>query len=276
DRNQITRLHDLNDDGEADYYENFNNDFEATHHFHEFTFDLDRDAEGNFIFAKAARHALPAKVKHHGVILKLDPEGKRLETVCRGFRVPNGVAVSPEGYITTSDQEGHWIPSTPVAWCTPGSYHGYAWGGDVDPARVDDYDPPLTYLPISVDNSGAGQAWVPDNRWGPLKGHLIHSSYGRGTLYAVLIERAGGQIQGGAFELPLMIDTGVMRPDFRKRDGQLYVCGLRGWGTKRKAVGGFYRVRYTVKPVHMPTQLHVNTTDGIAITFSPALDPKSA
>ena len=156
DRDQITRLHDLNGDGEADYYENFNNDFHVTHHFHEFTFDLDRDREGNFYFAKAARHALPAKVKHHGVIMKLDPDGKNLEVVCRGFRVPNGVAVGPNGEITTSDQEGHWIPSTRVNLCSPDSFHGYMWGGGVDPDRKG-YDDPITWLPISVDNSGAGQ-----------------------------------------------------------------------------------------------------------------------
>ena len=52
-------------------------------------------------------------MKHHGVIMKLDPDGKNLEVVCRGFRVPNGVAVGPNGEITTSDQEGHWDPFDP-------------------------------------------------------------------------------------------------------------------------------------------------------------------
>ena len=122
DRDQITILHDLNRDGQADYYQNFNNEFHVTHHFHEFTFDLDRDREGNFYFAKAARHALPAKVKHHGVIFKMAPDGTNLEVVCTGFRVPNGVAVGPNGEITTSDQEGNWIPSTRVNLCSPGEF----------------------------------------------------------------------------------------------------------------------------------------------------------
>ena len=38
-RDQITRLHDLNADGEADFYENFNNDVAITPGFHEFQFD---------------------------------------------------------------------------------------------------------------------------------------------------------------------------------------------------------------------------------------------
>jgi len=274
DRNQITRLHDLNGDGEADYYENFFNDFEATHHFHEFTFDLDRDAAGNFYFAKAARHALPAKVKHHGVILKLDPSGRNAEVLCNGFRVPNGVAVSPSGEVTTSDQEGHWIPSTRVNWCKPGSFHGNMWSGGVDPDRKD-YDPPIAFLPISVDNSGAGQAWTPDERWGLPAGSLIHTTFGRGKAFLMLMENAGGVVQGGAVELPLDFDSGLMRPDFRESDGQLYLCGLYGWGTKRKAVGGFYRARYTGKPFHLPVRLHAGRA-GIQIGFSQELDRAAA
>ncbi len=273
DRDQITRLHDLNRDGQADYYENFNSDFHVTHHFHEFTFDLDRDREGNFYFAKAARHALPAKVKHHGVIFKMDSEGRNLEVVCTGFRVPNGVAVGPGGLITTSDQEGHWIPSTRLNLCSPGSFHGYMWGGSI-PDR-DGYDDPITWLPISVDNSGAGQAWVDSDRWGPFQGHLVHSSFGRGKIFLVLMERAGGTVQGGAVELPVDIDTGLMRPDFRASDGNLYTAGLYGWGTKRKAVGGFHRVRYTGGKVLVPSELHVSRK-GIDVSFLHELDPQTA
>ncbi len=276
DRNQITRLHDLNGDGEADYYESFNNDFLVTHHFHEFTFDLDRGPDGAFYFAKAARHALPAKVDHHGVIFKLDAEGENLEVVCRGFRVPNGVAVGPNGEITTSDQEGHWIPSTPVVLCEPGGYYGYPWGGGVGPDAVERYDRPIAYLPISVDNSGAGQAWVPDGRWGPLEGHLVHSSFGRGKIFVVLMEKVDGQVQGGAYELPVDFDTGLMRPDFREDDGQLYITGLYGWGSKKKAPGGFYRVRYTGEDACLPIELHVSKRDGMAIRFTQPLDRATA
>ncbi len=273
DRDQVTVLHDLNQDGQADYYENLNNEFHTTHHFHEFTFDLDRDDDGNFYFAKAARHALPAKVKHHGVILKMSPDGRDLEVVCTGFRVPNGVAVGPGGEITTSDQEGHWIPSTRVNLCSPGSFHGYMWGGSI-PER-EGYDDPITWLPISVDNSGAGQAWVRGDRWGPFDGHLVHSSFGRGKIFLMLMERAAGTVQGGAVELPVDFDSGLLRPDFRKGDGNLYLVGLYGWGTKRKAVGGFYRARRTGGKILVPTELHVSR-QGIDLSFLHELDPDTA
>ena len=57
-RDQIAILHDLNDDGETDFYECFNHDHQVTDHFHEFAMDLQTDAEGNFYYAKAARHCV--------------------------------------------------------------------------------------------------------------------------------------------------------------------------------------------------------------------------
>ena len=49
-RDQITRLHDLNGDGEADFYENFNNDcVRSTDNFHEFALDLQTDARGQLL-----------------------------------------------------------------------------------------------------------------------------------------------------------------------------------------------------------------------------------
>ena len=43
-RDQITRLVDLNADGETDFYENFNNDAYNSEHFHEQVMDLQTDA----------------------------------------------------------------------------------------------------------------------------------------------------------------------------------------------------------------------------------------
>ncbi|MGE3809540.1 MAG: DUF6797 domain-containing protein, partial [Gemmataceae bacterium] len=68
-RDQICRLHDLNNDGEIDFYECFNNDHQVTEHFHEFAMGLQTDAAGNFYYAKSARHALKAVVPQHGTLL---------------------------------------------------------------------------------------------------------------------------------------------------------------------------------------------------------------
>jgi hypothetical protein len=50
-RDQLVRLHDLNGDGETDFYESFNSDHQVTDHFHEFAMGLQTDKEGNFYYA---------------------------------------------------------------------------------------------------------------------------------------------------------------------------------------------------------------------------------
>ncbi|MCK5944860.1 MAG: hypothetical protein KAI24_22925, partial [Planctomycetes bacterium] len=75
-RDGLTRLIDSNEDGEADRYENFNNQVYITPAFHEFAFDLQTDQDGNFYFSKGAPvnpggRGFMKIVPHHGTILKV-------------------------------------------------------------------------------------------------------------------------------------------------------------------------------------------------------------
>ena len=58
-RDQIVRLHDLNGDGETDFYECFNNDHQVTEHFHEFAMGL-ADRRGGELLLRQERPARPA------------------------------------------------------------------------------------------------------------------------------------------------------------------------------------------------------------------------
>jgi len=53
------------------------------------------------------------------------------------------------------------------------------------------------------------------------------------------------------------------------------VCGLKGWQSSATRDGGFYRVRYTGKPVQLPVAFEA-TTEGLKVTFSQPLAAKSA
>ena len=109
-RDQLVRLHDLNGDNETDFYECFNNDHTITEHFHEFAMGLQTDDEGNFYYAKSARHAKRAVVPHHGTLLRVSPDGKKTDILATGFRAANGVCLNPDGSFFVTDQEGHWNP----------------------------------------------------------------------------------------------------------------------------------------------------------------------
>lgn len=278
-RDQLTRLHDLNADGEADFYECFNNDVMITPNFHEFAFDLHTDAEGNFYFIKGG----PVRpggsgwdkiVPHHGCVFRVSKDGAKLEVVARGFRAPNGMGIGPHGEITSGDNEGTWTPAVPLNWIRPGGFYGVPDFSALDPKPVV-RDNPLCWMPKDVDNSNGGQVWIPEGQFGPLSGALLHMSYGRCTLYRVLIDEVNGQMQGGVVPLPLKFDTGIMRGRWNAKEGALYICGLRGWQTSASQDGGLYRIRYTGKAFTFPAALHVKP-EGIELTFTAPLDKETA
>ncbi|MFA6545606.1 MAG: DUF6797 domain-containing protein [Limisphaerales bacterium] len=277
-RDQITRLHDLNGDGEADFYENFNNDTFVTANYHEFCLDLDTDKAGNFYFAKGAPWPPTVQSPHQGTLLKVAKDGSKLDVIATGLRAPNGLAVGPNGWITVSDNEGHYMPSSKLNLIREGGFYGMrqtAHGKAPPDDKLNDYDQPICWLPKGMDNSSGGQVWVTSSRWGPLEGHLLFMSYGKGTLFSVMPEEVDGVVQAGMVQLPLKFPSGTMRGRFNPNDGQLYVTGLRGWQTAGVRDGGFSRVRYTGRPVHLPSALHV-ARDGVSITFTAPLDEASA
>jgi cytochrome c2 len=272
-RDQITRLHDLNGDGEADFYENFNNDCMVSEHFHEFALDLKTGPDGSFYYLKCACHGVPARHPHHGALMKLPPDGSKLEVVARGFRANNGIGVGPNGELTSIDNQGHWMPGNRLNWIKPGSWQGYQWAWN--PEGRTTYDQPLCWMHNFVDRSGGTQLWVPTDQWGPLRGELITISYGMGHIFLVLKEEVGGQMQGAVTRFPLEFETGVMRGVFHPKNGQLYTAGLYGWAGNKTRAGGFYRVRHTGKPVRLPNAFHV-ASDGLVLGFSDRLEASSA
>ncbi|HEX6811207.1 MAG TPA: DUF6797 domain-containing protein [Planctomycetota bacterium] len=279
-RDGITRLHDENGDGEADFYECFNNQVYITAAFHEFAFDLQTDAEGNFYFAKGAPvnpggRGFMKIAPHHGAILKVSKDGSRIETVATGLRAPNGIGVSPKGVVTSGDNEGTFMPRCRLNWIEkPGFYAGVKDTAHRTPVP-DQPDLPLCWMPMEVDNSSGGQVWVTGAGWRDLQGRLLHLSYGTCSSYLVLEERVNGQMQGGVVRLPANYSSSCMRGRFSTKDGQLYVIGLKGWQTSAARDGGFHRVRRTDKPLGLPTALRT-CAKGVYLTFDEPLDPASA
>jgi putative heme-binding domain-containing protein len=274
-RDQIVKLHDLNGDGETDFYECFNNDHQATEHFHEFAMGLQTDAEGNFYYAKSGRHALPALVPHHGTLLKVSKDGATTEILATGFRAANGVCLNPDGTFFVTDQEGFWTPKNRINKVEKGGFYGNLFGfTDITDTADTAMKQPLCWITNEFDRSPAELIWVPKNTWGPLGGALLNTSYGMGKIYVVPHETVNGQAQGGMCALPLpTFPTGIMRPRFHA-DGSLYVCGMFAWAGNVTAPGGFYRVRYTGKPADLPRELKAKT-GGVELTLTDALDPKS-
>ncbi len=305
-RDQITILHDDNGDGEADFYENFNNDSVATSNYHEFCLDLHTDSRGDFYFFKSSPWPPDVTSPHQGTLLKVSRDGRAMEVYATGFRAPNGSAIGPRDEITVSDNEGHWMPASKLNLVKPGGFYGMTPAAQRDLTLTRDgtnltlnpsdpraraalkvraydgdapmpiaYDQPICWLPKNMDNSGGGQVWVTTDKWGPFKNHLLFMSYGKGTLFHVMQEEIDGVTQAAMVKFPLKFSTGLMRGRINPKDGQVYLCGVRGWQTDGTKDGGFYRVRYTGKPVHTPVEFHA-LKNGLKLVFPNPLDSDAA
>ncbi|HSH17634.1 MAG TPA: heme-binding domain-containing protein, partial [Verrucomicrobiae bacterium] len=257
-RDQITRLHDLNEDGEADFYENFCNLIQTSTGGHDYVTCLEQDDRGNFYYVDPkGLHRVP-------------PHGLSLETIATGWRNPNGMGVSPDGRIlTVAPQQGEWTPSSQISEARPGNYFGYG-GPRVGSGRPQGYDAPLCWIPHSVDNSSGSQVWVPRDLWGPLGGQMLHLLWGRCGLMLLLRDEFAGGSQGAVVPLPGKLLSGPNRGTFRPQDGHLYVAGSTGWQTAAAKDGALQRIRYTGRKVYLPTAWHAHS-NGLALTFAQPL-----
>ena len=255
-RDQITELQDLDGDGEADFYRRVNGSYVTSPAGHDFICGLQRDSQGNFY----------ANSGNQGVI-RIPPDGGPVETIASGLRNPDGLGLASDGTITVPNSEGNWVPTSMIGEARPGAHFGYP-----GPREGEVPELPFVYLPRGIDNSSGGQVEVTSDRWGPLKGQLIHFSFGAGTAFLVLRDHVDGQAQGAVVPLPGDFRSGVHRGRFNPRDGQLYVSGMMGWSTYTPDDGCLQRVRYTGAPAQFPIKYHA-VENGVLLTFSQPIDP---
>lgn len=269
-RDQLAILHDLNGDGETDFYESFNSDHQVTEHFHEFAMGLQTDPAGNFYYAKSGRHARTSLVPQHGTLIRVSADGQRSDIIAHGFRAANGVCINPDGSFIVTDQEGYWNPMNRINWVEEGGFYGnmYGYGAPADSSDAA-MEQPLCWMDSKYDRSPAELLWAESDRWGPLNGSLLSLSYGYGKAFVVLPQTVEGTRQGGMIELPVpQFPTGIMRGRFNDKDGQFYGCGMSAWATNQMIqVGGLYRIRYTGQPLHLPVAMKA-LASGIQLTFA--------
>ena len=302
-RDQITRLVDHNNDGEADFLENITNATRNSEHFHEPASGIIVTPDGGLLYIKAARHAKHALHDHHGTVLQVSPDGTTTEVVARGFRAPFGLTRLPDGSLLGSDQEGHWTPANRINLIRPSASNppflgnGYAAledlgeriprGGELvqPPWELDStIVPPITWMHPTVDRSPSSQVFVDHPAWGPLQGSILGLSYGTGEVYLILrddVPTADGSTvtQGGVVKLGIQLPTGLLTGRIHPTTGDLYVCGLFGWSSDRTEPGGFYRIRPNTEQwadtLNVPHQMRA-VSDGLELTFLHPLDRSTA
>jgi glucose/arabinose dehydrogenase/mono/diheme cytochrome c family protein len=276
DRNGIWRLRDSNGDGEADVHELFSNVFAQTADMREFPNTLRLAPKGEFVVAKGNQQATTIG-KHNGTILRISADGRRFTVLGYGFRQPNlGVNIRT-GLVTASDQQGHYVPSTPLHIVGDGRFYGFLSDKlprEVYPAPIAD---PLTWIPHTANQSALSQVWLFGAHMGPLNDSLVHIGFNNPELFRVLLNERTGRLQAAVVRVTRDFDYPPLNGSVNPADGYLYIAGFQisGWGTTASKLEGFGRVRYTGADSTVPRAL-VPTDKGVLVEFDVALDRRKA
>ncbi|MES2736893.1 MAG: DUF6797 domain-containing protein [Verrucomicrobiota bacterium] len=247
DRSGIWKLADTNGDHEADQYEMFCNLFSQTAETREFPNSMKLGPEGALYISKGGQEGTTFG-KHNGTVIKVAPDGKSFEVIGHGLRQPF-IGVNPKtGLVTASDQQGNYVPSTPIQIIRDDQFYGHLptiAPKEAYPAPIAE---PLVWLPHPVNPSGATQTWLIGAKMGPLNDELIHVGYNRPELFRVLMNDRFKRPQATVMSFEREFDFGPLNAIVNPADGQLYVVGFQVWGTTAKKLSGLVRLRYTDKP----------------------------
>ncbi len=276
DKNGIWRLRDTDGNGEADVHELFSNAFAQTADYREFPATIRLAPGGEFVIAKGGQQATTLG-KHNGSVLRISADGRRSTVLGFGFRQPAlGVNVRT-GLVTASDQQGQYIPSTPLHVVRDKQFYGFLapfQEKEKYPAPIAD---PLTWIPHPVNTSALSQAWLFGAQMGPLNDALVHIGFNQPELFRVLLNERGSRLQASVVSITKAFDFTPLNGSVNPADGQLYIAGFQvvGWGNVLDVGSGLARVRYTGAPVTLPREI-VPMRDGVLVRFDVALDPQRA
>ena len=231
---------------------------------------------GEFVIAKGGQEATTIG-KHNGSVLRVSADGRSSTMLGYGFRQPQiGVNVRT-GLVTSSDQQGHYIPTTPLHIVRDRQFYGFLSDKlprEVYPAPIAD---PLTWIPHAVNASAMSQVWLFDAKMGPLNDGLVHIGFNKPELFRVMLNHRGAKPQAAVVSVTQAFEFPPLNGSVSPADGQLYLTGFQvlGWGTTSPRLAGLGRVRYTGAPSTLPSAV-VPMDKGLLIRFDSPLDAKLA
>ncbi len=270
DRNGLWRLHDDDSNGEADFHELFCSQIDQTADTREYASALEAEQDGRFIICKPGQNS---KGRGSGSVLRISADGKTVTEIARGLRQPFMGLDPLSGQIALSDQQGHWVPSTPIIYVTDGAFYGHP-NNTADRKRP--ITPPLTWIPHQACSSSSSIVWMRNSKMSALNDQAILLSYHPPKLFQIHTDIDPIVSQGGVTVLPVAIDAPILKGAINPADGLLYVAGFKIWGTKTSTMTFLSRVRPNAKKTWpVPTVARVEKR-GILLSFATKLNADTA
>lgn len=296
-RSEVTRLRDLDADGEADEYKTVYS-WPLAANYHEYAYGSIVDLKGDMVINRnlAWTNSEKSLSIWDGWMLKVDTAGN-MRPFAAGLRSPAGMAITKDGSIFYSENQGGWVASGFIAHVEEGDFmgnpEGLIWSGESDSPvklRKEDipdldepkYDvskrvlglkPPAVWLPHGIMGISTSDILIHDElgKMGPFEGQFFVGDQGQSKIMRISMEKVNGVHQGVAFPFRSDFSSGVLRMQWGS-DGSMFV-GMtnRGWGSFGPEPYGLQRIEWNGKtPFEMKTIKAM--PDGFEIELTESVD----
>lgn len=298
-RSEVTRLQDNDGDGVADAYLTEASGWNVSGNYHEYAYGPERDGEGNlWVTLNLGMGDLSDNTigwRGWGGIIGKD--GMFLPKSF-GMRSPSGMGINREGDMFYSDQQGTWIPATPIYHLRPGVFYGNQESlksqalpeapfhlTKTPPANIPypealastpEFVPPAVWLPYNKMGRSATDIQLIDEggKFGPFDGQLLVGEFTNSAVNRVFLEKVDGEYQGACFPFLSGFSAAVVRLTFAP-DGSLFV-GMtnRGWSSLGNRSYGLSRVRYNGTMPFAIKEMRA-LPDGFELEFTQPINPST-
>lgn len=299
-RTQITRLRDLNGDDVADQYLTAASGWNVSGAYHGYAYGPERDGQGRLWVTTnldmGDRSDNDAAWRGWGLTMNSDAS---LSPQAAGMRSPSGLGANLAGDMFYSDQQGKWMPATPIHHLRKGAFYGNPSGlasqalpgsplaisapipaGVLYPEALKalpELKPPAVWLPYDkVGRSATDIQLINEGgRFGPFDGQLLVGEFTNAGINRVFLEKIGGEYQGACFPFLSDFASAVLRLSFGP-DSSLYV-GMtnRGWSSLGSSSYGLQRVRWTGETPFEIREMRAKP-DGFELAFTQPVDRRTA
>jgi azurin/glucose/arabinose dehydrogenase len=300
-RSELTRLRDLDNDGEADEYKTVYS-WPLSGNYHEYAYGPILDKEGKMVvnLNVAWMDRGVSIAKWHGWMLKITEDGK-MEPFVTGLRSPAGFNTNNNGDIFYAENQGDWVGSGSITHAEKGDFMGnpagLVWASQPNsPVKlrtedIPDTDEPKYEVAKRVPGLKTPSVWFPHTilgvstsgilsydakaSMGPFEGQLFVGDQGQSKLMRVYLERIKGVYQGIVFPFREGFSSGILRMNWGS-DGSMFVgMTSRGWGSTGKKEFGLQQLVWSGKMPFEMKKVDVQS-DGFEVTFTQPVDEKTA
>jgi len=276
-KGEVTRLRDRDGDGTADQFDTISAGWPVSQNYHEFTFNL-VPFQGHFYVTTsvplrsgvtnymAGTHGSMPISDGPGSWIKIDPITGKWERIATGLRTPNGMAIGVDGHMFCADNQGSWLPSSPLYILQPGTHylHQETPTGKPEPKNL------VLWFPHGeIGNSPSEMTLIPD---GPYRGQMLIGDVTHGGLKRLAIEKVGGVYQGAVLRHSQGLEAGINRLAWAD-DGSLYVGGIGSNGNWNH-LGHKFGLQKLVPNGKVPFEIHSVSArkGGVWIRFTQPVD----